>query len=255
MSSVANGVGHEPEKEVVAEEGCREIRIQCTLSFLIQCGLCSRVFSRVHMITLPTCPRWLKFIERPKYISILTFFLFLYSSFSFFFFFFSFISFCLFSLFFFFFFSCSFFSFFHFFFFFLFFSFHFGSSHFCSNGVLLWKKKRVALAHCRRFSCQSFCSQVRRGAMPRRGWSSLPTPSGWSTVRAVAEASAVIWSVAQFRSLGAHQFAEGGIATMCLISIQTKQRQQRALGSTGWRLLWTHWAKQSPRRLVGCMQL
>ena len=35
------------------------------------------------------------------------------------------------------------------------------SSHVCSNGV----KKRVALAHCRRFSCQSLCFQVSCGAI------------------------------------------------------------------------------------------
>ena len=41
---------------------CRETRTQYTLSHsLIKCSLCSTsVFSRVHMITLPTCPRWLK---------------------------------------------------------------------------------------------------------------------------------------------------------------------------------------------------
>ena len=35
-------------------------------------SLFTYVFSRVHMITLPTRPRWLKFIERPKHTSITT---------------------------------------------------------------------------------------------------------------------------------------------------------------------------------------
>ena len=50
------------QTEVVAEGRCREIRTQFTVSHsLIKCSLCSTsVFSRVHMITLPTCPRWLK---------------------------------------------------------------------------------------------------------------------------------------------------------------------------------------------------